>query len=288
MRIIVPIGTLVLTALAALPVSAQMDLDSLLGELTYGEQQLVSENTDDADTELLPSPAAQADVASESLLDAAEAEESSPLPVNPGPPLPAEMLGERLKSRPKPAAPVPPSQSSVQMPIQDSTAMSSPIQHQGTPSPRYAANSYASQHSFTSAQAIASSGQCGCSAGKPCAGCSAKAHSHRGLLSHHGEKACDSPYECRPHHRPNLPPPSTSLEVFYARNGSSNLWAGYAKEAQQRDDRYMKHVHGTCDCLNKKHKKSCLSYRPPLYRAAAKPAPCPSCESGACDAHHRH
>lgn len=284
MRIFVPLGTLVLTALAALPVSAQMDLDSLLGELTYGESQLVSDNADETDTELLPAPAAQTDAVAESAEDQSASQGSSLLPVNPGPPLPDAMLGERLKSRPKPAVQAP-AANVPSAPVQSYSApVTSPMQSQayatGTDSPQ--------QHSYTSATAAVSApaGNCGCSGGNSCQSCSAHGHRHRGLLSHHRGEACDSPYECRPHVRPTLPQASSSIEYFYSKNAHSDLWAGYAQEAQRRDDRYMKHVRGECDCLNEKHKKSCLSYRPPVYRAAAKPAPCAQCESGACDAHH--
>lgn len=40
--------------------------------------------------------------------------------------------------------------------------------------------------------------------------------------------------ECRPHHAPKLPPPSTFLQYFRSRNSYSDVWAGYNDETRSR------------------------------------------------------
>ena len=68
---------------------------------------------------------------------------------------------------------------------------------------------------------------------------------------------CDSGV-CRPHQQPNLPPPCTLRQYFNSPNCYSNLWAGYAKEAQARCDASHTHIHGTCDCAERgKSRQSC-------------------------------
>ena len=51
--------------------------------------------------------------------------------------------------------------------------------------------------------------------------------------------------ECRPHHPPTLPPPSSLLEYFRSRNSYSDVWAGYAEETRLRCRNRSPHLNGT-------------------------------------------
>lgn len=61
----------------------------------------------------------------------------------------------------------------------------------------------------------------------------------------------DAPVVGRPHHAPNLPPPSSMLQYYQSDNCYSDVWNGYAAERQKRCDHLHKHIHGTCDCFTK-------------------------------------
>lgn len=54
--------------------------------------------------------------------------------------------------------------------------------------------------------------------------------------------------ECRPHRRPNLPPPSTFLQMFRSRNSYTDVWAGYADETRLRVRNTSPHLNGTWRC----------------------------------------
>jgi len=270
------LGMFAMVALATVPASAQTDLDSLLGELTYGESQLVSENedvADSADEDLLTLPSPSAPETSPSLADDSQDDDGSlspTLPVNPGPPLPDAMLSERLKARPSTPEPAVAGGSSLNSP--SGSPPSAPTQvdfgqmfQPGSPTATDAALSVPHQAG------------CGCQTCHEMKGVRhGSHHQRRGLLGHHrGDESCDSPYECRPHHRPTLPPPSSMIQYFRSRNANSDIWAGYEKEAQEREDHHYRHVRGDCDCHDKSQRESCLSHKPPVYWAQA-PGQCQS------------
>ncbi len=56
------------------------------------------------------------------------------------------------------------------------------------------------------------------------------------------------PGDCRPHHGPTLPPPSSFYGYFRSANAYSDVWAGYAEETRQRHRNTDPHLRGTCDC----------------------------------------
>jgi hypothetical protein len=68
--------------------------------------------------------------------------------------------------------------------------------------------------------------------------------------------------ECRPHRRPNLPPPSTFLDLFRSRNSYTDVWAGYAEETRLRVRNRSPHLDGTwkcrgCGALVESHNHAC-------------------------------
>lgn len=86
------------------------------------------------------------------------------------------------------------------------------------------------------------SGRCGCSGFS--GGCSSC-----GELVGRGSAPCvEGKSECRPHHRPNLPPPSTFLDLFRSRNSYTDVWTGYADETRLRVRNRSPHLDGTWKC----------------------------------------
>lgn len=86
------------------------------------------------------------------------------------------------------------------------------------------------------------SGRCGCSGiGAGCSSC--------GDLVNRGDAHCiEGKSECRPHRRPNLPPPCTFLDLFRSRNSYTDVWAGYADETRLRVRNRSPHLDGTWKC----------------------------------------
>ncbi len=172
--------------------TADQDLDSLLGELTFGEsnQEMMSSvlmPEIPQDDELAPAPNQRFTNSQE---DAANySPQSSAQP--PTPPY--------VQDIPQPVAPMPLAEPTVNF------------------------NQYFAEGGIGDA----------CASGSPSA-----AH-------------CDVPVVCRPHHAPNLPPPSSMLQYFQSDNCYSDIWSGYAAERQKRCDKLHKHIHGTCDCFTK-------------------------------------
>jgi len=252
---IATLGTVFLLAVCATPAFAQIDLDSLLGELNFGDSSLVSDQDQaadadaDADAELLSAPEGRA-----------TSEAFSPPETMPADPVPASPERSSSASDASPLQPVPaPPQVNFNEMFQ---------QQQAIPT--------------DAAMTAPHRNGCGCSAcrqaGAMESGAQASFAEHR-----HGAACDDAPYECRPHMRPTLPPPSTMRQYFHSRNANSDIWAGYEREAQRRDDHYYKHVRGECDCFKDRSKK-CLFQRasPALYRQAVSPQ-CDRCNQPGCD-----
>ena len=86
-------------------------------------------------------------------------------------------------------------------------------------------------------------------------------------------EACDEEIICRPHQRPTLPS-STILQYFRSNSCYSNVWDGYEQECRHHCGDNHKHIHGECDCFEKKSKR--VSFHSPFRRD------CNACES--CDA----
>lgn len=84
------------------------------------------------------------------------------------------------------------------------------------------------------------SGQCG---GSGC-GCSSCGQ----LVDRSSVHCIEGQSECRPHRRPNLPPPSTFLDLFRSRNSYTDVWAGYADETRLRVRNRSPHLDGTWRC----------------------------------------
>ncbi|QDS95885.1 hypothetical protein FF011L_46860 [Roseimaritima multifibrata] len=51
--------------------------------------------------------------------------------------------------------------------------------------------------------------------------------------------------------KPSLPPPDSLESMYNGRDCYKDVWAGYAAEKERRGQKYHKHIHGTCECLNK-------------------------------------
>lgn len=74
-------------------------------------------------------------------------------------------------------------------------------------------------------------------------------------------ESCDDVIVCRPREVPSLPT-STILEYFRSNTCHTHIWDGYEQECRQYCGDHHKHIHGECDCFNKKGKGfSCHSRR---------------------------
>ncbi|MEM9645049.1 MAG: hypothetical protein AAF989_08640 [Planctomycetota bacterium] len=287
--------------LGAVSADAQEDLDSLLGELTFGESQLVSESddvaTDAADDllsasdkadepELLPAPGGEAELAPAKVL-----------PSNPGPPLPDEMLSERLQNLPKnpaPSAAVP-----MMAPSQGAPMATAPMTMPNAPLANQRAHGAGCACAACGGDAVSRSivSHSGHSNGQTLVGHHGHAgHGHPGYghvgHGHFGHGAvgrghnehgreCDAPYECRPHVPPTLPGPSSTGQYYRTQPKNSDVWAGYAREAQRRDDHHYRHLRSECDCF-KPRQKLIQPANPALYRAACN-VQCKGCDVAGCD-----
>jgi len=124
--------------------------------------------------------------------------------------------------------------------------------HQAFQPPVISENPYVkSQHGSYQASGVGS-GYSGCSACSDgsCDGAGCKCQHGRcefgcGAMLGPGDVCHLGLSECRPHHPPTLPPPSSFLQYFRSRNSYSDVWAGYADETRHRWRNRSPYLHGT-------------------------------------------
>ncbi|TWU65117.1 hypothetical protein [Crateriforma conspicua] len=267
MRTFATLAIILLLVTLAVPASADADLDALLGELSFGESQLVSDSAMPSDAEeaidQLPPPDAnvaseqpELGFASDGMIESDQDDLSLTDPI----PASGTLVQQQPAYQATPSVELAP-QTAIGPAVEQPTALPQPIVSENT------------------AMAGAAH-QAGCS----CNQCGGHGANMRGQASFAGCSSgqCGSAYQCTPHRKPTLPPPSTFQQVFHSRPANADLWAGYEAEAAHREAHAYKHVRGQCDCFKK---KSCFLHRasPPVYRGSCDEC---QCSSGGCDCSH--
>lgn len=229
---------LVVTASVSVSAQGQVELDSLLGELTYGDSNSPAKqyaqsaapsapSTGNIDgINQLPPPSLQQDGG----MIEADAFRSAPSPIDSG------QFDARTLEIPR-----------QDMSNQNSIAVPTP---QPSPQPQPPVHPQEAGYPSSQGQPLSSAYP----QPDPYSDSQQRYPQEDGYSSLRIASAGCASGACSPHQRPNLPPPSTIRQYFNSPNCYSNVWAGYAQEAQRRCDICHKHLHGTCKCAE--HGKS--------------------------------